>query len=105
MPEQEFALSRIGQVSISVGDLVKSIEFYRDVLGIRFLFNVDTMAFFDCDGVSLMLGIPERPEFKSRSLVYFTVPEIQDAFTILQSRGVQFNGKPHVVHSTDTYDL
>jgi catechol 2,3-dioxygenase-like lactoylglutathione lyase family enzyme len=40
-------LSKIGQINIPVHDLDTSVDFYRDSLGMNFLFEVPTMAFFD----------------------------------------------------------
>ena len=52
------SLSRIGQIFVNVHDLDRAIAFYRDVLGVRFLFQAPpNMAFFDCDGIRLMLGV------------------------------------------------
>ena len=43
-------LARIGQIHVSVGDVDRGVAFYRDVLGVPFLFRVpgQPMAFFDC---------------------------------------------------------
>lgn len=44
-----FGVSRIGQIAMTVGDLPRAVAFYRDVLGLRFLFEAPpAMAFFDC---------------------------------------------------------
>jgi catechol 2,3-dioxygenase-like lactoylglutathione lyase family enzyme len=61
----------IGQIHVSVSDIDRSIAFYHDALGARFLFDVpgQSMAFFDLDGVRLYLGTPESPEFRSTPLV------------------------------------
>jgi catechol-2,3-dioxygenase len=41
-------LSSIGQIAMPVRDLVRGVEFYRDRLGLRFLFQVPPgLAFFD----------------------------------------------------------
>ena len=54
-------LNKIGQIAISVSDIDRATEFYRDTLGMRFLFSAPPgMSFFDCDGVRLMLAVPER---------------------------------------------
>ena len=56
-----FELKEIGQVAINVQDLERAIQFYRDVLGLHFLFSAPPqMAFFDCGGVRLLLGVPEE---------------------------------------------
>ena len=56
----DFGLSQIGQISMNVHDLHRAIEFYRDSLGIKHLFTVPKMAFFDCAGTRLMLAIPMK---------------------------------------------
>jgi catechol 2,3-dioxygenase-like lactoylglutathione lyase family enzyme len=101
-------LSKIGQIAIGVSDIDRATEFYRDTLGMRFLFSAPPgMSFFDCDGVRLMLTLPEqgRDESKSSSVIYYTVEDVQQATETLKSRGVRFIGEPHIIHSTDTYDL
>ena len=101
-------LSRIGQIAIGVSDIDRATEFYRDTLGMLFLFSAPPgMSFFDCDGVRLMLTIPEQAgeEQKSSSVIYYTVEDVQQATETLKSCGVRFIGEPHVIHSTDTYDL
>ena len=56
-----FGVSRIGQIAMTVGDLPRAMAFYRDVLGMRFLFEAPpAMAFFDCGGIRLMLSLPEE---------------------------------------------
>jgi len=60
---QTLALSTIGQIAVVVHDVEKATGFYRDTLGMRFLFGAGPhLSFFDCDGIRLMLSHPE-PEF------------------------------------------
>jgi catechol 2,3-dioxygenase-like lactoylglutathione lyase family enzyme len=61
--QADVRLGQIGQIAVNVHDVDAAVEFYRDKLGMQFLFQVPNMAFFDCDGVRLMLGVPEKPEF------------------------------------------
>lgn len=102
-----FGLDAIGQIHISVKDLPGAVAFYRDVLGMKFLFEVpgQPMAFFDCGGIRLYLGKPEKEEFRSNPLIYYRVDSIQDAYQTLQDRGVAFDGEPHVVHKTESMEL
>ena len=53
-------LNRIGQIAINVRDVKRATEFYRDILRMKFLFEVPNMAFFDCGGVRIMLGTAEN---------------------------------------------
>ena len=100
-------LGTIGQIHVSVTDVDRSVPFYRDVLGIPFLFRVpgQPMAFFDCDGVRLYLGVPESEDFRSRGVLYFTVEDIAEAHRVLAERGVAFRDGPHVVHRTEEAEL
>jgi catechol 2,3-dioxygenase-like lactoylglutathione lyase family enzyme len=100
-------LRTIGQIHVSVTDIDRAVAFYRDVLGTPFLFQVpgQPMAFFDCDGVRLYLGKPERAEFRSNPVLYFRVDDIDVAHRALTDRGVEFADSPHVVHRTEDTEL
>jgi len=76
----------IGQIHVSVSDIDRSVAFYRDVLGIRFLFDVPgrSMAFFDVGGVRLYLGRPETPDFRSTPILYFSVDDVDEAYEALR---------------------
>lgn len=99
-------LDRIGQIAVIVHDLERAVAFYRDVLGMRFLFQVPRMAFFDCGGVRLMLGLPDRPEFDHpASILYYQVDDIHAAHAALAAAGVVFEEKPHLVAKLADHDL
>jgi methylmalonyl-CoA/ethylmalonyl-CoA epimerase len=99
-------LSRLGQIAVTVQDIERSIAYYRGVLKVPFLFQAGTMAFFDLDGVRLMLAEPETPdEPKGASVLYFSVTDIGSRVEALQSVGVRFVGEPHPVHRTETEEL
>lgn len=100
-------LGAIGQIHVSVTDVDRSVAFYRDVLGIPFLFQVHgrPMAFFDCGGVRLYLGVPESEAYRSRGMIYFTVDDIDETFTALRERGVSFLDPPHLIHRDDSSEL
>ncbi len=99
----------VGQVSISVSDVGKAVEFYRDVLDIPFLFQVPgspAMAFFDCGGTRLYIVKPEDPNVKPDvSVIYFTVDSAKDAAEELISKGVELESEPHIIHQTENYTL
>ena len=92
-------LDRIGQIGIRVRDLDRAVAFYRDVLGMRFLFQAPPgLAFFDCGGIRLMLGTPEKEEFDHpASIVYYDVDDIRSMHREIADRGATFLDEPHVV--------
>ena len=105
MPEN-FSLHKIGQIAVPVHDIKRAVDFYRDKLGMKFLFQFGNLAFFDCDGVRLLLDVPEDKAFDHPSSpIYFTVPDIQAAFKTLKERDVEIVAEPHLIAKMDTYDL
>ncbi|MEW6224925.1 MAG: VOC family protein [Chloroflexota bacterium] len=105
MPDTDFGLSTLGQVLVPVRDAVTAAAFYRDRLGLRFLFAFPRMAFFDADGVRLYLAEPEEPDFDGRATLYFRVSDISGAVEALEARGVVFGERPHVVHRDASAEL
>jgi methylmalonyl-CoA/ethylmalonyl-CoA epimerase len=104
--DQAFGLAQLGQVAITVQDLERAVAFYRDKLGMRFLFQVPALAFFDCAGVRLMLSTPEPGQAHSgNSILYFKVDDIDAAYGELAARGVSFVDQPHIIANMGTYDL
>ena len=99
-------LTDIGQIAIITKDLPRATAFYRDVLGLAFLFEAPGLAFFQCGGVRLMLGGAESPEFDHpSSILYFNVADILEAHRTLAARGVKFREDPHVIHTAGNQAL
>src|SRR5438309_11886154 len=87
------AIQRVHQISIRAADTARAVAFYRDVLGLKLIFQAPPqLAFFDCGGVRLMLG-PAEPEFDHQgSVIYFAVDDIKRR--AYGTRG----GRSHVPH-------
>lgn len=99
-------IANIGQISIIVHDLPRATAFYRDALGLPLLFTAGNMAFFDCDGVRLMLGPASSPELDHpSSILYFRVPDINAAYQRLLELGVKIEAPPRLIAPMPTYDL
>lgn len=100
-------LSTIGQIWMTAKDVERAVAFYRDTLGIRFLFKAPPgLAFFDCAGVRLMLSRPEKPEFDHPgSVLYFKVDDIDAAHRRLAERGVTFTDPPHLIAKLPDHEL
>jgi methylmalonyl-CoA/ethylmalonyl-CoA epimerase len=91
-------LSRIRQVSMRAHDVDRAVRFYRDTLGVPFLFAAPPrLAFFDCGGVRLMLSTPEPGFDYAGSVLYFAVDDIRQMHDTLMSRGVAFRTAPHKI--------
>jgi predicted enzyme related to lactoylglutathione lyase len=103
----DLAESTVGQILIPVEDLDRAIPFYRDRLGLRFLFAAPPqMSFFQCGAVRLLIGVPEAGQTRERgATVYFQVTDIHVVHRTLAGRGVSFPTAPHVVHRTPATEL
>jgi methylmalonyl-CoA/ethylmalonyl-CoA epimerase len=100
-------LNTIGQIATAVKDLERAVSFYRDKLGMRFLFQVPPgLAFFDCGGIRLMIEVPPDEEFDHPgSILYFKVDDIDGAYADLKGRGVDFRDAPHLIAKLPDHEL
>ncbi|MDC2866463.1 VOC family protein [Bacillus sp. BP-3] len=91
-------IQKIGQIGVPVKDLDRAIHFYKDKLGLSLLFNTDSMAFFECNGLRLFLSLPEKEKFaQSSSVIYFQVENIKETYEDLLSKEIIFIDEPHIV--------
>ncbi|HXH21038.1 MAG TPA: LuxR C-terminal-related transcriptional regulator [Dehalococcoidia bacterium] len=98
MPER-LQLGPIGQIGRHTTDIKRAEAWYRDVLGLPHLFTFGNLAFFDCNGTRLFISTGENGgERHDESCLHFQVPDINAAFEELKSRGVKFQGAPHMIH-------
>jgi methylmalonyl-CoA/ethylmalonyl-CoA epimerase len=98
MTTTETGLSRLAQIAVTVRQPDRAVAFYRDTLGVPLLFQAPpNLAFFNLDGVRLMLA-PAEGEFEPPgSILYFAVEDIRSTHQELAARGVRFKSEPHVV--------
>jgi methylmalonyl-CoA/ethylmalonyl-CoA epimerase len=105
-PAPDSAIRRIAQIALTIQDLDRAITFYRDTLGLTFLFQAPPgLAFFDCAGIRLMLSLPEGNLGTFSSVLYYEVGDIEAAAAALTAKGVAFESAPHVVAKLGTKDL
>lgn len=97
----------IRQLLIPVDDFERGVAFYRDTLGIPFLFAAPPqMAFFNCSGIRLLVGVmPPGRAAQRGSAIYFQIADIHALYASLKERAVQFAATPHVVHRTASSEL
>lgn len=100
------AVTGIGQIAVTAYDLPRAVRFYRDTLGLRFLFEAPKLAFFDAGGVRLMLSPPEGAEHDHpASVIYYRAADIQAATTRLKQRGAECISEPHLIAKLPDHDL
>ena len=91
-------LSKLAQVALSTRDLPKSVAFYRDILGLKLMFEVSGMAFFDAGGTSLMIGPAQHQgALQNNTFVYFDAGDWYATEAALAARGLKFTGDAEVI--------
>lgn len=95
----------IGQIAITVGDLARSRDFYQNTLGMKFLFDAGSMAFFQCGAIRLMIGASDQPGPRGGTILYFKVEDMQGTHSVLLDQGVEFEQAPHLVARMPGHDL
>lgn len=90
--------TRIGQIAIAASDLDRATAFYRDVLGLKFLFSAPPgMSFFECGEVRLLIGGPEAGGKDGVTTLFYFVPDIREAARVLAGRGVALDKDPMMI--------
>ena len=101
------SITAVRQIALTVSDVARSVEFYRDALGLPFLFSAGpTLAFLDIGGMRLMLSGPEG-EFTpgASAVIYLLVGDIEAAHREMVTRGVKFSEAPRMIAKMPDHDL
>jgi predicted enzyme related to lactoylglutathione lyase len=100
-------VSEIGQIAITVGDVAKATAFYRDVLGLKFLFSAGpNLAFLAAGSVRIMLSTLEGAgRVGKNSILFFKVPDIAAAHAVIVARGAKNENEPHLLVKMPDHDL
>lgn len=96
---------RIAQIAVPVKDLARATAFYRDVVGLPFLFEAPNVAFFDCAGTRLMLGVAEGAEDRGSSIIYYAVDDVRVEHPAIMARGVDVVQSPHFIARLGTREV
>ena len=98
-------LGRLRQFALPVTDTDRSEAFYAEVLGLPKLFRFGDLAFFDCDGVRLMLEGGQSQVQSAGVCHYFGVDAIEESVAALEAKGFVFVQPPHLVAEMPDHDL
>ncbi len=94
----QITTGELAQCAISVRDLERSKSFYRDLLGLPFLFEAANVVFFDLGGVRFMLGeAGTRSINPGDTLLYFASADLDLAHQRLTAADVPCDASPHRV--------
>jgi predicted enzyme related to lactoylglutathione lyase len=101
------AISNLGQIALTVSDVAKALVFYREVLGLQFLFQANpNLAFLQVGGVRLMLTTPQGAgAIGANSTLYFSVQDIESSYQALLARGAQPERAPQLAATMPDHAL
>lgn len=107
MGSLEPSLSGIRQIAITVGNVDEALGFYRDVLGLTFLFRAGPeLAFLDAGGIRLMLSTPQGAgAVGANSILYFSVTDIEGTHAALVERGATSERTPALAARMPDHEL
>ncbi len=100
-------ISEIGQIAITVSDVAKATMFYRDVLGLKFLFGAGpNLAFLAAGSVRIMLTTPQgHGEVGKNSTLYFKVIDLAAVHAAVVSRGAANERAPQLTAQMPDHEL
>jgi methylmalonyl-CoA/ethylmalonyl-CoA epimerase len=101
MTPSAVSLSRIKQIAIPVHSVDEGKTFYRDVLGLRHLFDAPpALSFFDCGGVQMMLAGPAaqgKDGDQQHAVLFYDVTDIKETHARIKSSGAKSLAEPRVI--------
>ena len=103
----ENKISEIGQVAITVRNVEEALFFYRDILGLKYLFSPsEHLAFLQCGVTRIMLSTPQGAgEIGKNSILYFKTTHIEDVFKDLVTQGAEKEREPQMAAKMEDHEL
>jgi catechol 2,3-dioxygenase-like lactoylglutathione lyase family enzyme len=100
-------LSEIRQIAVTVSNVDAALGFYRDVLGLEFLFRAGPeLAFLDAGGIRIMLSTPQGAgAVGANSILYFKVADIVATHVVLVRRGATNERAPQLAAKLPDHEL
>lgn len=100
-------ISTIGQIAITVSDVTKALNFYRDTLGLPFLFSPSAeLAFLRAGDVRIMLSTPQGSgSVGANSILYFKTSDIEKTHAELIACGVANERSPQLAAKMPDHEL
>ncbi len=100
-------LSDLAQIALTVRDVSVALPFYRDTLGLKFLFSPSpNLAFLAAGSIRLMLTTPQgHGEPGKNSVLYFKVDDIAATHAAIVARGAKNERDPVLAAKMPDHDL
>lgn len=100
-------VSGIRQIAVTVSDVERALQFYRDILGLEFLFSPNAeLAFVQAGDVRIMLSTPQGAgAVGANSILYFMVENIEQAFEAFVAAGANEERAPALAAKMPDHEL
>lgn len=100
-------LAEISQIAITVRSVAEATTFYRDVLGLKFLFGAGpNLAFLAAGSVRIMLTTPQgHGEVGKNSTLYFKVADLAATHATVVARGAANERAPQLTAKMPDHEL
>ena len=97
----------IGQIAITVSDVEKVLPFYRDILGLQFLFQPSpNLAFLSSGPVRIMLSTPQGAgSAGANSILYFKVADVVATHAAMVANGATSERVPQLTAKLPDHEL
>ena len=97
----------VRQIAVTVADVDQALAFYRDILGLEFLFAPsDDLAFVEAGGVRIMLSVPQGAgTVGENSIIYLSVTDIDDVFASFVAAGAVCERSPSLAATMPDHEL
>ena len=101
------SISGIRQIAVTVSNVDEALGFYRDVLGLTFLFRAGPdLAFLEAGDIRLMLSTPQGAgAVGANSVIYFSVTDIAATQSSFVERGATEERAPQLAAKMHDHEL
>jgi methylmalonyl-CoA/ethylmalonyl-CoA epimerase len=95
------------QIALATKDVAALTKFYREVVGLKHLFDAGpNLSFFDLGGVRLMICLPSAPEFDhAASVLYYRVTDLDETHLAMKNRGAREERAPQRIAKMPDHEL
>lgn len=103
----ENKITELGQLAITVENVKRSLEFYRDILGLDFIFSPsENLAFLRCGATRIMLATPQGAgEIGKNSIPYFKLSNIEEFYKTAVANGARQEREPQLAVQMPDHEL
>jgi predicted enzyme related to lactoylglutathione lyase len=97
----------VAQIAVTVSDVETATQFYRDIIGLRFLFSAGpNLAFLSDGALRIMLSTPQGAgKVGANSILYFKVDDIESAFADMVEKGATSERPPQLAAQMPDHQL